>query len=63
MPDFWMAELDQELHECYLPQLKCGRIHSCECGCIWESVLVGYAGTAANKLRWALTRDPDRAGA
>jgi hypothetical protein len=54
-PRFWLAELDDELHECLLPQARRGRVHSCECGCIWEALGLG------SRLRWALTRDPDRA--
>jgi hypothetical protein len=57
MSAFWLAELDDELHECHLPPLRRGRIHTCECGCIWEAVCAGWRG----QLRWALTRDPDRA--
>jgi hypothetical protein len=54
---FWLAELDDELHECHLPQLRRGLVHTCECGCIWEALL-GFTGRAYG-LRWALTRDPD----
>ena len=63
MAERWLAELDRQLHECRLPRLRWGRIHTCTCGCIWEAVLVGRAGSAATMLRWALTRDPDRAEA
>lgn len=57
---FWLAELDDELHECHLPQLRRGLVHTCECGCIWEALL-GFRGInrGAYGLRWALTRDPD----
>ena len=59
MPDsaeYPFGELDAELHECALPKLKRGRIFTCDCGCIWEAVAVGWRG----RVRWALTRDPDR---
>lgn len=58
---FWLAELDDELHECHLPKLRWGRIHTCACGCIREAILVGFAGSRDTRLRWSLTRDPDRA--
>jgi hypothetical protein len=54
MSAFWLAELDDELHECDLPPLRRGRAHKCECGCEWQAL--GLAG----RLRWVLIRDPDR---
>lgn len=57
-PVYWLAELDEQLHECHVPEPRRGRIYTCECGCIWEAV-----PTRSRTLRWALTRDPDRAGA
>jgi hypothetical protein len=53
-PVYWLAELDEQLHECHVPEPRRGRIHSCECGCIWEALGLG------NRLRWALIRDPDK---
>jgi hypothetical protein len=58
MLDFPFAELDAELHECHLPQPRRGLMHTCECGCIWEALLAFAPG--GPRLRWALTRDPDR---
>jgi hypothetical protein len=60
-PVFWLAQLDDELHDCHVPELRRGRIHECECGCTWEALRA--FGPGGPRLRWALTRDPDRAGA
>lgn len=59
-PTFWLAELDEQLHDCHLPPLRRGRIYTCECGCIWEGMIAFIPGGAARGLRWALTRDPDK---
>jgi hypothetical protein len=59
-PVFWLAQLDEELHDCHVPPLRRGRIHTCECGCIWEAVPASFPPWP--RLRWALARDPDRVG-
>lgn len=54
-PVYWLAELDEQLHDCHVAEPRRGRIYTCECGCIWE------CGRMSGRLRWMLTRDPDRA--
>jgi hypothetical protein len=58
MADFWLAELDDELHECHLPRHRWGRIYACECGCVWEAILSGVPGLLGLQERWTLARDP-----
>lgn len=62
MAEFWLAELDDELHECHLPRHRWGRIHTCECGCIWEAILSGAPGLLGPQERWTLACDPDLDG-
>jgi hypothetical protein len=59
-PTFWLAELDEQLHDCHLPPLRRGRTYTCECGCIWEALRA--FSPRGPVLRWALTRDPDQVG-
>lgn len=61
MSEFWLAELDDELHECAVPALRRGRIFTCDCGCIWEAIPQPVHPYRAPVLRWVLIRDPDRA--
>jgi hypothetical protein len=55
MVDFWLAELDDELHECHLPRPERARSYACECGCEWQVFRTPQAG-----VHWVLMRDPDR---
>lgn len=58
-PVHWLAELDEQLHDCHVPEPRRGRIYTCGCGCIWEAI---REPVAPHRLRWVLVRDPDRAG-